>query len=55
MGYRTYEADKDGRITIYPSLNSSPGKTSGILKTMIKKLICAVRGNLKKVLREGTK
>jgi len=39
MGYRTYEADKDGRITIYPSLSSSARKNPGILKTIIKKLI----------------
>jgi len=41
MGYKTYEADKYGRITIYPSLNSPPRKRPGILKTLIKKLIDA--------------
>jgi hypothetical protein len=44
MGCRTYEADKDGRITVYPSLNSSARKSHGILKSMIKKLIDVVRG-----------
>ncbi len=39
MGCRTYEADKHGRITIYPSLNSSAGKSHGILKGLIKKLM----------------
>jgi len=45
MGYRIYEADKDGKITIYPSLNSSSRKSTGILKTFIKKLIDMVSGS----------
>ena len=45
MGYRTYEADKEGRITIYPSLNSREIKRPGILKASIKKLIGMARGN----------
>jgi hypothetical protein len=44
MGCRTYEADKQGRITIYPSLNSSAGKSPVILKWLIEKLIGIVRG-----------
>ena len=44
MGYRTYEADKYGRITIYPSLSSPTRKRPGILKTIINKLIDVVRG-----------
>ena len=43
MGSRTYEADKEGRITIYPSLYDSGRKRPGILKPFMKKLICAVR------------
>ena len=43
MGYKTYEADKYGRITIYPSLNSPTRKKPGILKALIKKLIDAER------------
>jgi hypothetical protein len=39
MGCRTYEADKEGRITIYPSLDRPTRISPGILKTMIKKLI----------------
>jgi len=44
MGCRTYEADKHGRITIYPSLNGSAGKSSNILKLLIKKLSDLVSG-----------
>jgi hypothetical protein len=44
MGYKTYEADKYGRITIYPSLSSPTRKRPGILKTIINKLIDVVRG-----------
>jgi hypothetical protein len=44
MGCRTYEADKHGRITIYPSLNSSARKSYGIFKWLIKKLIGIVSG-----------
>jgi len=44
MAHRTYEADKYGRITVYPSLNSSSRKYSGILKALIKKLIMLMRG-----------
>jgi hypothetical protein len=39
MGCRIYEADKDGRITIYPSLNGPSRKSSGILKTLISKMM----------------
>ena len=39
MRCRTCEADKEGRITIYPSLNSPPRVRPGILKTIIKKLL----------------
>jgi len=45
MGYRTYEADKEGRITVYPSLNSYGIKRPGILKTFIKRLIDMATGN----------
>jgi len=44
MGCRTYEADKYGRITIYPSLNSSARRSPAILKALIKKLVDVVRG-----------
>jgi hypothetical protein len=43
MGYKTYEADKHGRISIYPSLNSPTRKRPGILRTLIKKLIDVAR------------
>lgn len=39
MGYRTYEADKYGRITVYPSLSSDRGKSPGILRKLMKKLM----------------
>jgi len=52
MRYRTYEADKYGRITIYPSLDGPTRKRLGILKTLIKKLIDLVRGIGKKALSE---
>jgi len=42
MGCRTYEADKYGRITLYPSLNGSSRKNSGILKALKKKLVDVV-------------
>lgn len=44
MGCRTYEADKHGRITIYPSLNSSSRKSYNMLEWLIKKLIGIVSG-----------
>jgi hypothetical protein len=44
MGYRTYEADKYGRITIYPFLNSPARKSPGIFKITIKKLSDLIRG-----------
>lgn len=44
MGCRTYEADKHGRITIYPSLNSSAGKGRGMFKSLIKKLSVIISG-----------
>ena len=47
MGCRTYEADKHGRITIYPSLNSSARKSYGIFKWLIKKLMDTVNGGRK--------
>jgi len=39
MGCRTYEADKEGRITIYPSLDGPTIRGRGILRAMIKKLL----------------
>jgi len=48
MGNRTYEADKEGRINIYPSLYGSGRKRHGILKPFMKKLIYVVRGIGKK-------
>ena len=47
MRHKTYEADKYGKITIYPSLNSSAKKRPGILKALIKKLIDVERGKVK--------
>ena len=48
MRKRNYEADKDGRITIYPSLYGSGRKRPGIIKPFMKKLIYVVRGIRKK-------
>jgi hypothetical protein len=48
MGCRTYEADKHGRITIYPSLNSDRGKSLNMLRWLKKKLmdmVSAIRHN----------
>jgi len=42
MGYRTYEADKYGRITIYPSLTGDRGKSPGLLRRLMKKLLESV-------------
>ena len=44
MRYKTYEADKDGRIYIYPSPDVPGRRIPDILKAFIKKLIAAVRG-----------
>lgn len=44
MEYRTYEADKYGKITVYPSLHSSARKSPDILKALIKKIVEVVRG-----------
>ena len=43
MGYKTYEADKSGKITIYPSLNSPARKKRGVVKILIEKLIEVAR------------
>jgi hypothetical protein len=43
MAHRTYEADKYGRITVYPCLDSSARKSSGIFKAMIMKLLDLAR------------
>ena len=48
MRYKTYEADKDGRIYIYPSPDVSGRKMPDILKIFIKKLIDVARGKGKK-------
>lgn len=53
MGYKTYEADQDGRIYIYPSLDVTGRKRPAILKIFIKKLIDVVRVIRKKDLRDG--
>ncbi len=45
MGYRTCEVDKDGRITIYPSLSDSGKKRPATLKAFLKKLIEVASGN----------
>jgi len=51
MRYKTYEADKEGRICIYPSIDVPGRKTPDILKVFIKNLIDVVRGKRKKSLR----
>ena len=50
MRYKKYEADKDGRIYIYPSVDVPGRKTPDILKGFIKKLIGVARGKGKKSL-----
>ena len=52
MGYKTYEADKYGRITVYPSLSNPIRKKPGIFKVIVKKLIDVVRGKGEKALGE---
>ena len=52
MRYKTYEADKEGRICIYPSIDIPGRKIADIFKAFIKKLIDVVRGKEKKSLRE---
>jgi len=52
MRYKTYEADKEGRICIYPSIDIPGRKIADILKVFIKKLIDVVRGKGEKSLRE---
>lgn len=52
MRYKTYEADKEGRIYIYPSIDVPGRKTPDIFKVFIKNLIDVVRGKRKEPLRE---
>jgi hypothetical protein len=52
MRHKTYEADKDGRIYVYPSLDVAGRKTSGTLKVFIRKLNDVVRGKGKGPLRK---
>ena len=51
MRYKTYEADKEGKIYIYPSIDIPGKKIPDILKVFIKNLIDVVRGKRKKALR----
>jgi hypothetical protein len=39
MGYKSYEFDRDHRITIYPSLRRSSGKGPGRFMLLIRKLL----------------
>jgi len=40
MANKTFEADRDGRLTIYPSLYESRKK--GFVRTIIKKLVQSI-------------
>jgi hypothetical protein len=51
MENRTYEADSEGRITIYPSLYGSGRKRPGIIKPFMKKLIYVCKRYWEEVLR----
>ena len=51
MGYKSYEADKDGRIYVYPSPDVPERKISDILKVFIKKLIEMARDKGEESLR----
>jgi len=44
IGYRTYEFDQTGRITIYPSLKQPAGKGPGRVVQLIRKLLLQRRG-----------
>ena len=52
MRYKSYEADKDGRIYIYPSPDVPGRRIPAILKVFIKKLIDLLRGKGKESPRE---
>lgn len=39
MGYKSYECDHNGRITIYPSLKGPAEKGPGRLVLLIRKLL----------------
>lgn len=44
MGCKSYEFDKSGKITIYPSLYTSRRKSPGLLLKVVKKLGDMVSG-----------
>lgn len=50
MRYRTFEADKYGRIIAYPSLDAPGEKKTGFLRIMMKKLGELIRGLRSKLL-----
>jgi len=52
MRYKTYEADKEGKIYIYPSIDIPREKIPDILKVFIKNLIDVARSNGKEPLRK---
>ena len=52
MKYKIYEADKEGKIYIYPSIDIPGEKISDILKVFIKNLIDVARGNRKEPPRK---
>jgi hypothetical protein len=52
MKYKTYEADKEGRICIYPSIDVPGRNIADILRVFIKNLIDTARGKGKESLRE---
>ncbi len=47
MGCKSYESDKYGRITVYPSLSNPGRKSPGILPKLINKLVDIVIGKNK--------
>ncbi len=53
MKSRTYEADREGKIRIYPALFSPAGVRRGMLKTLVEKVFGRRDG--RKQQREGTR
>ncbi len=52
MKYKTYEADREGRIYVYPSIDGPGEKMPDLLRVFIKRLINILRGKGKEPLRK---
>jgi len=51
MGCKSYESDKYGRITVYPSLYTQKRKSTGMILKLVMKLFDIVSGKESKAPR----